>query len=1115
MAGAGWTRRVMVISACLCAAAVARAQSAPEELPPPVPRQVAEDATQVVDVQIQGHRETPLARISPHIRTRAGRPFDPEIVEEDVRRLIRSRQFIDVRPHTQQVPGGVVVVFQVVERRTIRYVRYVGRVKVRREKALADKTTLKVGDALDPFAVEEGRRKLEEFYQERGHGKIRVAVLEGDKPDDRGVIYLIHEGPRQRVSQVSFVGNSDIVSGRRLQTQIQTRKPYVWLFKGYVDRAKIDEDQDRLTAYYRSLGFFQAKIGRELEWDDDSDRLHVTFVISEGPRYQLRDVRFLGHTKFQEAELREKLELTAGEFFDQATMDQDVRNIQDVYGGAGYVFANVVAEPRFLEEPGQLDLVYRVEEGSRHRIGTITVKITGEHPHTKQTAVLNRLSLYPGDIADIRELRSSELRLKRSSIFMNNPAQGSAPRIVFSEPETDVENLAERPTQDGVRGQSPDQPHVVRRPPAGGSGEGADVRPLDVAIVEEAELEQLNAPGAARRWKTLARGLTTLPAAVWSWRESLFPRGVAPGAVPGAPAPSATNPQATAPAAGARSSNPPAPAVARPVVVRGQDGWSPFGGAEMPSPSTTNRGVFGRRSPPVASPGSVARRVPQYTAQVPPPSTDPQPPPLVPLGAPNSVGAAPQGYAPPGGYVPQPTSGASAPYTSPYSTAAPPAPFAPPSTNPAGSVYAQVPTGGLPAPNYAPPSQGAPPIGYAAPGGVGALPASGASANPGMAPPSGYDNPGELFPEGGYLNAAEEPTQDVPVVVEVEETQTGRIMLGAGVNSNAGLVGNFIVDEQNFDISRWPGSWAELRDGVAFRGAGQQFRLEAVPGTQFQRYSAVFREPYLFNTPISFALSGHFFNRRYRDWDEERLGGQLTWGYQIRPDLSGTIGLRAENVNLSNPRTPAPLAVTRALGNNGLYTARFGLVQDTRDSAFMPTEGHRIDLGYEQAFGEFLFPKIELDLRKHFLIRQRADGSGRHTITLSSTTNVGLSTLPVFENYFAGGFSTIRGYSFRGASPRDLGVIVGGRFMFLASAEYMFPITADDMLRGVIFCDTGTVETDVKIRSENFRVAPGFGLRITIPAMGPAPIALDFAFPVLNAPGDAIQNFSFFVGFNR
>jgi outer membrane protein insertion porin family len=122
---------------------------------------------------------------------------------------------------------------------------------------------------------------------------------------------------------------------------------------------------------------------------------------------------------------------------------------------------------------------------------------------------------------------------------------------------------------------------------------------------------------------------------------------------------------------------------------------------------------------------------------------------------------------------------------------------------------------------------------------------------------------------------------------------------------------------------------------------------------------------------------------------------------------------------------------------------------------------------------------------------------------------------PVYEHYFAGGFSTLRGFSFRGASPRTDGVVVGGEFMLLTSAEYLFPITADDALRGVVFCDAGTVEPTIKNWTDRYRVAPGAGLRITVPAMGPAPIALDFAFPVSREPGDQKQVFSFFIGFLR
>ena len=126
------------------------------------------------------------------------------------------------------------------------------------------------------------------------------------------------------------------------------------------------------------------------------------------------------------------------------------------------------------------------------------------------------------------------------------------------------------------------------------------------------------------------------------------------------------------------------------------------------------------------------------------------------------------------------------------------------------------------------------------------------------------------------------------------------------------------------------------------------------------------------------------------------------------------------------------------------------------------------------------------------------------------------SQTPIFERYFAGGFSTMRGFDFRGASPVGAAnVTIGGDFRFLGSVEYIFPLTADDMMRGVIFCDYGTVEQNIEIKSDNYRVAPGAGLRISVPALGPAPLALDFAFPLAKAATDNTQIFSFFFGFGR
>jgi len=908
-------------------------------------------AEQVAEVRVQGNRATKLEKILPHIRTRAGRPYSLELIEEDVRRLNRTGMFVTVRPYTQQTAAGRVVIFDVIERPLLQEVLYIGNRKIK-TKTLDQQNDLKVGDALDPFAIEEGRRKIQDFYRTRGFSKVRVTIIEGNKPQDRRAVYLINEGLKQKVLWTRFIGNT-IASDARLRTQIQSKPPFLYLFKGEVDREKIDEDVNRLIAYYRGLGFFRARVGRELSFNAAENWLTLTFVIDEGPRYRVRNVSFTGNAKFSGDELSQDLKLKGGQYFNQSEMNSDVRQIQEKYGTVGYIFADIKADPRFLEEPGQLDLVYNVSEGDRYRVGRINVQIKGEYPHTRITTVLNRLSLKPGDIVDIRKLRASERRLRASGLFLVDPATGAAPKIVFSPPQLDQ--------QETQIAREPEPRRKVRRQDPPGRG------PLGIQAVPPAENHH-------RRDRRLDFAL----------RGRLLPQNQWP-------------------------SEPPAPQNRSEPVVRGQftGGWS------VPTLQ------------PIA---------PNYQ----PAATAPSPATAPPV----------QGYQP---VDPQPPYG---------NLAVPPTPL--------------------------PDRQGI----------------------------FSEDSPFWGGPPAG------EPTRPLPIDVIAQETQTGRFMFGVGINSDAGLVGNIVIDEQNFDWTRVPNSWEDIRNATAFRGAGQRFRVEAVPGTEVHRYMANFQEPYLFDTNVSLGLSGYFYSRRYYEWDEQRIGGRLSLGYLFTHDLSGTLAFRGAKINITDVIDPAMPEFQEVTGDNAMYAFRAQMNHDTRDSAFLATEGHLLEVAFEQVVGKFDYSRGEVDVRQYFLLHERPDGSGRHVLSLSARMGVTSNDTPVYDHYYAGGFSTIRGFDFRDASPRKHGpggqwVLVGGEFQLLASAQYMFPITADDMLRGVVFCDTGTVEPTINHWPDKYRVAPGFGLRITVPAMGPAPIALDFAFPVSSEWYDQEEVFSFFVGFNH
>lgn len=357
------------------------------------------------------------------------------------------------------------------------------------------------------------------------------------------------------------------------------------------------------------------------------------------------------------------------------------------------------------------------------------------------------------------------------------------------------------------------------------------------------------------------------------------------------------------------------------------------------------------------------------------------------------------------------------------------------------------------------------------------------------------------------------PPDFVDIDAYLTEARTGRLMFGVGVNSNAGVVGNIVLSEDNFDILRPPTSWEDVWNGTAWRGAGQKFRIEALPGTQVSRYMVDWQDPYFLDTDYNLGVSGFYFQRFYEHWTEQRLGGRVRAGKQLTQALSASLSVRLEDVQISNIPSYSPQDLVDVYGDNFLSTVRGSLIHDTRDAAMMPSAGHYMEFSMEQAFAQFNYFRVEAEGRQYFTTYQRPDGYGKHVLTLRGDLGWTESSTPVFERFYAGGFQNFRGFAFRGVSPIENSIRTGGTWMALGGAEYSVPVTANEMIRMVGFTDFGTISDEVTL--DNFRLSVGGGLRIMVPMMGPVPIALDWSVPILKDDYDRTQIFSFYVGINR
>lgn len=369
-----------------------------------------------------------------------------------------------------------------------------------------------------------------------------------------------------------------------------------------------------------------------------------------------------------------------------------------------------------------------------------------------------------------------------------------------------------------------------------------------------------------------------------------------------------------------------------------------------------------------------------------------------------------------------------------------------------------------------------------------------------------------------FSSARVYPVGDTPgvrdVVIEVVEAdRVGDFLFGAGVTSNSGLVGNIVLDLQNFDLFDRPRTWRELTRFRAFFGGGQRFRLELQPGTTLSRFRVDFTEPYLGDKPLRFDLSAYVFDRGREVYTERRTGGMVSFGKRFERGRlrgwTGELAFRAEDASLRDPDIFAAREIHDDEGSHLLTSFKASLVRDRTDSRFVPTSGDRFHFGYEQfgiLGGDESFGKITAGYTWYRTLRTDAFDR-KSVLQLRAEGGAIIGDAPVFERFYAGGTGTIRGFEFRGVGPH-MGLQnnnIGGDFLVLLGGEYSFPLIGES-IRGLFFLDSGAVGSGV------YRAAIGGGVRFTVDLFGPVPLEFDLAIPVSSDADDEEQFFSFMVG---
>ncbi len=341
------------------------------------------------------------------------------------------------------------------------------------------------------------------------------------------------------------------------------------------------------------------------------------------------------------------------------------------------------------------------------------------------------------------------------------------------------------------------------------------------------------------------------------------------------------------------------------------------------------------------------------------------------------------------------------------------------------------------------------------------------------------------------LNNSEIPGKK-DVLVNVNEKMFVDLTVGGGWSDGDGLAGMIEASHNNMDILD-PVNW--------FTGGGQRMRLYALVGTERKDAVFEFTEPWLFGIPLRWDISAYWREYDYDDWDEYRLGFTTSLKKRIFDDFtSAELGYTFEQVQIKHMDHKLSAVFQDQEGREFIGRLFLNLERDTRDNYTDPRSGYLVSL-YGGLTSKGLgatkdYYRIELKGINYFPFF-------RDMFVFSTGFKIGMMDawgddkfVPLYDRYFLGGGSTVRGFPYRSIGPVDHNEDnYGGEFMYLFTAELSHPIYKD-YVRGGFFCDVGGVSK----RNFEFNdpcVGLGYGLRIKLPNF-PMPIRLDLAYPVVN-----------------
>ena len=377
-----------------------------------------------VEVRYRGTKTVDEAKLRSHMSVAAGKKYSQTVLDGDVKALYASGLVKDVQFFAEDIGGGVSVIAEIETSSLISGLGFDGNSTFTDGK-LAKETKLEVGQVLSDAQIIQARRNLEKFYE--GFGYPDISVTHRLQPTSRAgyadLIFELGEGSKSEVYNIKFEGNQAF-KGADLRKEMFTKEKgwFSWFTKsGRINAVALDEDISKLEDFYRSKGYWRAKVGSPKRVARSGKGVDLIVPVNEGPKYTVNAVSFPNIKVFTREGLLPALTLIDNMPYSSKKVRDDVRAIRSYYGSRGY--ADVLVKPDIKElSEARVNIIYRITPGGRKKVGRVNIQ---GNTKSQDKVIRREVPMRPGEHFNSVDLETTKRRLANLDYFGDVQVTGS------------------------------------------------------------------------------------------------------------------------------------------------------------------------------------------------------------------------------------------------------------------------------------------------------------------------------------------------------------------------------------------------------------------------------------------------------------------------------------------------------------------------------------------------------------------------------------------------------------------------------------------------------------------------------------------------------------------